>query len=268
MKENDYYIRIPYEIIDADVSREYLLPIYIALQFRRGLSGRIYTSLADLLSEAGYQYNSHAVKRGYIQGVLSALQWLDQQSYIELYENPTTRDALTTLSDLKPTTPFNILMSQKNHEEQSYIKLYLREYEILETMYWDGEYKPKWRPYMLFCYIVRHFQFDKTIDASNLHYYNSNLDKVAEGVLQSTNRARITELLEKLDHANLLHYTTLPPLKTKLRVINGSHIIVRHSDFWERDLQMAKNRASSKRYNYFLEKGLISLEKGGKSDRN
>lgn len=254
INNNEHFIMIPYEVVDASDNIELLLPIYIYLKINANLFDVVYTSKSHMLFNSGYVYNSNSTSRGYIRKVEEAILWLETYKYIYTIEDIHTGDQGCDIRSFKPGTHFNIVLNERDGYQEKFLKMYLSDYEILYSLFFEDDFYMYNKLLYLYCYIMQKVQYKRK---DELYYYVCNIDMLAErGGAGKANT--IYKLIKFFDKADIFHYKVVKRIKTnKESFITGPHVFVRHSEDWENELEYAVLETETKRTKYFKSKGML-----------
>lgn len=248
------YIMVPYEIIDEAEHQELIIALYIYLMYNYNAFRQVYTSPSYMLHQCGYGYNNNSKSRGHFEKISSAINWLIDNGYIWMIEDPVTGNQDVNICECKPNQHFNIELSEKCFENLGkHVRLHFPEYEKMHFLFFDKDY-PSYRKLVnLFFLILQNVHFEK---GEKFYYYVCTIDKLVDKKAAGT-KATIYKLIAMLEEIDLLHGATAGSIKAAKFTIAPPHVFIRHSDNWENELEYAVSKTDRDRNSYFKLKGVI-----------
>lgn len=222
-------IFVPYQLVEPDRNgqphsfirqvRQYALPIYIYLSFRRGVDGLYYGNLKDILRDGcGYQLNSNAYNRGYLDHIKQAITYLQEQ---KLIGSVTTRDGevVDTIA-IKPADSIWIDLSPAMGACHARFQLMSsREYKKLLDIQ-TANVVLYWKSLVLFFYIRSKLQFSPATDQARNNSWRFTDENVSFDLEDGFSRPTVANLFSLLKEHQLIYWEFVytPPVNNVTEV--------------------------------------------------
>ncbi|MGF6375079.1 hypothetical protein M2140_000113 [Clostridiales Family XIII bacterium PM5-7] len=259
------YIIVPSEIWEKRNEYRLLLPIFVFLQTHRRFDEKVTANMQMLMGACGFSYENKHNRKKNIEEICTTLDYLKETYHIEKFtaiDNTTEVDIRCIMPSAVFIIEMNILITNFRQDDKLFIKIWVEDYVAICNHFSKNNRTQLRGALMLYAYVVRSmfWKSSRSFDTEeelcmyideNPEYFRKDIQSIADDLnMSGMSKSTIGRLLKLLESAGALHHRTGYVITKKGTVSNVGTVMVRHTPYWERELDSALHKELNKRRRY------------------